>query len=163
MTTWVELNGRTHRVTIDPSGSVTVDGTPIAVDARLVEPGVLSLLLEGRSYRCLAEDLGDGPAVRIDGQRFPYTLADPRSLTGRQGRNGAAEGGAKTLKAPMPGRVVRLLVAAGDHVEAGQGCVVIEAMKMQNELKAPKSGIVTRLSVKVDDVLAANAAILVVE
>lgn len=163
MTTWVEINGKTHRVSIDPDGSVTVDGAPVAVDACTTEPGVLSLLLDGRSYRCLAEDLGDGPAVRVNGQRFAYTLADPRSLTGRQGRNGAAEGGAKTLKAPMPGRVVRLLVSVGDTVESGQGCVVIEAMKMQNELKAPKSGTVARLSVKVDDVVAANAVILVIE
>src|SRR5580704_4644713 len=137
-TAWVNLVGRLHKVTLLADGTVEVDGKPIPADIRVLSNGVASILLtlpDGtiRSFRCIA-DGGDDPAVLIDGQRIPYTVADPRSL--RAVSASATATGPRPLKAPMPGRIVRVLVASGETVPAGQGCVVIEAMKMQNELKA---------------------------
>ena len=92
-------------------------------------------------------------------QEFSARIIDPRVWRGRQ--QGALEAeGRQKIVAPMPGKVIRLLVEAGDSVEAGQGLVVVEAMKMQNEIKSPKSGKVERLlakegqSVNAGDILA---------
>jgi biotin carboxyl carrier protein len=168
-TVWIELDGTTHEVVVsgEPDGSVTVDGTGLQVDARELAPGVLSLLLtlaDGRrqSFRCVDDPAAGDAAVVIDGERFGYAVSDPRSL---RSASGAAAGiaGPRALKSPMPGRILRVLVAAGEMVEAGQGCVVIEAMKMQNELKAPRAGRVTALSVRVGETVAAGAVLLMVE
>jgi len=172
-TTWVNLAGRLHKVVLlaDGTAPVTaqVDGKPIPADIGTLSPGVLSLLLtlpDGttRSFRCIADqgaNDGEAPAVLIDGQRIPYTIADPRSL--RAVSASATHSGPRPLKAPMPGRIVRVLVAPGQTVEAGQGCVVIEAMKMQNELKAPKAGVIARLSATVGETVAAGATLLIIE
>ena len=164
-TTWVNLAGRLHKVVLLADGTAEVDGKPIPADIRTLSAGVASILLthpDGtiRSFRCIA-DPGDDPAVLIDGQRIPYTVADPRSL--RAVSASATATGPRPLKAPMPGRIIRVLVASGETVVAGQGCVVIEAMKMQNELKAPKAGTIARLSATVGETVAAGATLLIIE
>jgi biotin carboxyl carrier protein len=80
----------------------------------------------------------------VGSSRFAVELRDPRSLRSRQ-RAAGDEKGPRKILAPMPGRIVRLLVAENSEVEAGQGIVVVEAMKMQNEIKSPKKGVVTRI------------------
>jgi biotin carboxyl carrier protein len=159
---WIEIAGHRLRVELPQDAPGVVDGIPFAVDLRELERGILSLLwtyADGRtrSFRCSA----DADAVVIDGQRIEYSVYDPRSLRGA-GAAGA-ETGPKPLKAPMPGRIVRVLVAPGDTVAAGHGCVVVEAMKMQNELKAPRAGKIARLAAAVGDTVAAGAVLLVVE
>jgi len=162
MTHWISIDGRLHKVVLTPGTAPEVDGKPIPADIRELSPGVLSILLtlpDGttRSFRCIAE----ADAVLIDGQRIPFSVADPRSL--RAVSATASATGPRPLKAPMPGRIVRVLVSNGEEVAAGEGCVVIEAMKMQNELKAPKSGKVARLSAIVGETVAAGATLLIVE
>ncbi len=159
--TWIELRGRRVKVELG-EGSALVDGIAYGVEGRELEPGVLSLLWTDsqgrtRSFRCVAEE----DAVVVDGERVEYGVWDPRSLRGTAAAGG--ESGPKPLKAPMPGRIVRVLVVAGETVQAGQGCVVVEAMKMQNELKAPKAGVVARLAAVVGETIAAGAVLLVVE
>ncbi len=162
-TLWLNLNGKKQRVDL-PSNLITggidcaIDGRSITADVQLLQPGVLSLLLSGRQYRCIL----DGDAVLIAGQRFPFAVDDPRSLQGRRGA-GAGTEGPRPVKAPMPGRVVRVLLAAGEAVAEGQGIIVIEAMKMQNELKSPKAGRVVRIAVAVDDTVGAGDVLAVVE
>ena len=164
MTVWIEIEGRQRRVELPAEVSeggalkCSVDGTAIEVDARVGEPGVLSLVMDGRQYRCVL----DGDAVIVRGRRFAFAVEDPRSL---RGRHGAGEGasGPRTVKAPMPGRVVRVLVAEGDEVAEHQGVVVIEAMKMQNELKSPKAGRVIRVAVAVDTTVGSGEALVVIE
>jgi biotin carboxyl carrier protein len=159
---YVRLDNKTHAVTLE-HGQITVDGATIAVDLREVQPGVLSILqtLPGgttRSFRALAED----GAVTVNGTRIPYTLSDPRSLRAASASAGG-ETGPRPLKAPMPGRIIRVLVAVGETVTAGQGCVVIEAMKMQNELKAPRAGVVSKLSATPGDTVTPGTTLLVIE
>ena len=105
----------------------------------------MSLMVEGRQWRCVL----DGDAVVVAGRRFPFAVRDPRSLA-RAGCWGGG-GGPRAVRAPMPGRVVRVLVAEGDEVDEQQGVVVIEAMKMQNELRSPKAGRLVRVAVQVGD------------
>ena len=111
------------------------------------EPGVYSVLINGRSYDAHVEDaVGGGMVVVIDGWRFEANVIDPRQWS----RN-AASGGADAIQqviAPMPGKIVRVLVAQGDPVEPGQGVVVVEAMKMQNEMKASRAGAVLTVTAK---------------
>jgi biotin carboxyl carrier protein len=159
---WVEVQGRRLKVELAADGAVFVDGAGYAVDLQELEAGVLSLIWtddagRARSFRCVDDD----SAVVVDGERVEFAIHDPRSL--RAGGAGAAASGPKALKAPMPGRVVRVLVAEGDAVEAGQGCVAIEAMKMQNELKAPKAGMVRKLAARVGETVAAGGVLLVIE
>lgn len=163
MTVWLEIGGRKRRVELPSTVAngmleCVVDGRPLLVDARMVQQGVLSLVVEGRQYRCVR----DGDAVWIGDRRFGFEVSDPRSLQGRRGA-GTGAAGPRAVKAPMPGRVVRVLVAAGEEVAEQQGIVVIEAMKMQNELKSPKTGKVVRLAVGVGDTVGAGDVLAVVE
>ena len=163
MTVWLELEGKRLKVELpaDAFGGVlrcTVDGRALEVNAQALEPGLISLVVEGRQYRCLL----DGDAVIIGGQRFGFAVEDPRSLRGRRG-GGEGAAGPRAVKAPMPGRVVRVLVSEGDEVAEQQGVVVIEAMKMQNELKSPKAGRVVRVAVVVDGTVGAGEVLVVIE
>jgi biotin carboxyl carrier protein len=150
-----------------PHGTPSPDGEPVRrlqVDAVLTEPGVLSLLLEGKSYEVKRETLAGRPGVIIviGARRYPVELRDPRSLRGRQA--GTAEtDGPRTILAPMPGKIVRLLVAEGSVVEGGQGILIIEAMKMQNELKSPKKGVLRKVYAAAGAAVTAGEELAVVE
>ncbi|MBS1820959.1 MAG: acetyl-CoA carboxylase biotin carboxyl carrier protein subunit [Acidobacteria bacterium] len=164
MTVWLDIDGKQRRVELPAEAAAggvlncLVDGKPITVDARFPERGVLSLLVEGRQYRAVL----DGDAVVIAGQRYEFSIEDPRSLRGGRGAGDGAAG-PRTVKAPMPGRVVRVLASVGDEVAEHQGVVVIEAMKMQNELKSPKAGRVVKIAVAVDDTVGSGDALVVIE
>jgi biotin carboxyl carrier protein len=140
----------------------TIDGQAVTAEARLLRPGVLSLILDGRSYRIVLEDAAEDPALYVGSRRVVYRMEDPRSLKSRRARAGAGDG-PKTLKASMPGRVVRVLAAKGEEVKAHQGIVVIEAMKMQNELKSPKDGRIADLRVAPGDTVSAGDVLAVIE
>ena len=122
------------------------DATPLDANVESPEPGVYSVLLDGRSYDALVEDTPTGLVVTIEGHRFELEVRDPRRWS-RKGSGGGA-GAVQSIVSPMPGKVVRVLAAAGDEVAAGQGIVVVEAMKMQNELKSNRKGRVLTVSVK---------------
>lgn len=162
MTVWLEVDGQRRKVELPAAtGGVlecAVDGRPVRADARMLEPGVMSLVVEGRQYRCVL----DGDGVWIGNRRYEFAVDDPRSLQGRRSAGGGTEG-PRAVKAPMPGRVVRVLATVGDEVAEGQGVVVIEAMKMQNELKSPKAGRVARLAVAAGDTVGAGDVLAVVE
>jgi len=125
------------------------------------EPGIYSVLLDGRIYDARVEETPAGLVVVIDGYRFEIEVRDPR----RWSRKDAARGGegVQTLAAPMPGKVVRVLAAPGDVVEAGQGLLVVEAMKMQNEMKASRAGRILSLTVKEGATVAAGEVLATIE
>jgi acetyl/propionyl-CoA carboxylase alpha subunit len=163
VTVWLEVEGKKRRVELpssilDGAMECVVDGNIIAANARMLQPGMMSLVIEGRQYRCVL----DGDGVLIGGRRFTFEVSDPRSLQGRRSA-GAGAAGPRAVKAPMPGRVVRVLTAVGDEVVEQQGVIVIEAMKMQNELKSPKVGKVVRIVVAVGDTVGAGDVLVVVE
>jgi biotin carboxyl carrier protein len=141
-------NGRPHRLELQKSEAgweCRLDGEPVAIDAVVPRPDVLSLLVGGRSYEIKREQTATDLHLWIGSTRFTVEIRDPRSLRSRQQVAGD-EKGPRKIVAPMPGRIVRLLVAEGSSVEAGQGIVVVEAMKMQNEIKSPKKGVVKKIS-----------------
>jgi len=123
----------------------TVDGRRVEADAVRISRGAYSVLIGGRSLEVTVEEAPDGLLLRANRREFHVEIFDPRSW--RRGRGGGIDlEGRQQLFAPMPGKIVRVLVAAGQQVNAGQGLLVIEAMKMQNEICSPKSGTVEKLA-----------------
>ena len=118
------------------------------------EPGSYSVLMDGRVYDASVEETLTGLVVVVQGFRFEIAVRDPRRWS--RGATGGGAEGVQSLAAPMPGKVVRVLVAPGDAVEAGQGIIVVEAMKMQNEMKAAKAGRVLSVSAREGATVAAG-------
>ena len=143
----VIVDGKPHRLELEKTDSgwkCVVDGNAMQVDAVLTRRDVISLIVAGRSYEIKREQTYSDLHMWVGSERFAVELRDPRSFRGR--RDAASEEhGPRKLLAPMPGRVVRVLVEEKSQVEVGQGVVVVEAMKMQNEIKSPKKGIVQKI------------------
>ncbi len=162
MTYEITVDGKPHRLELERAESVwkcRLDGREMVVDAVLARPDVLSLLIEGHSYEIKREQTATDLHLWVGSTRFGVELRDPRSLRSR--RDGVGDdSGPKKLVCPMPGKIVRVLVAEKSEVDAGQGIVVVEAMKMQNEIKSPKKGVVRKIlavpgaNVNAGDVLA---------
>jgi biotin carboxyl carrier protein len=125
-------------------------------------PGVLSLLMEGRSFCCVHVSSPDERTIAVRGQQYRVAVTDPRSLRERRKRSGVGNG-KLVIKASIPGRVARVLVAAGDEVLAQQAILVIEAMKMQNELKAARDGRVAEVRVAAGETVAAGQVLAILE
>lgn len=130
---------------------------PEEADIVEVEPGVYSVIAGTESFEARVT----GDEISIAGYRFSFGIDDPR----RWKRSGHSAGGhgRVAIAAAMPGKVIRVLVAVGDEVVEGQGIVVVEAMKMQNELKAPRNGRVTSIEVKANDSVNAGAVLAAIE
>jgi biotin carboxyl carrier protein len=137
------------------------DSAERAAHVETPEPGVYSVLMDGRSYDAYVEETPAGLVVSIDGFRFEIEARDPR----RWSRKSAGRGGEgiQTIASSMPGKVVRVLVSPGDSVEAGQGIAVVEAMKMQNEMKASRAGKVLSVPAKEGATVAAGEVLATIE
>jgi biotin carboxyl carrier protein len=156
------IDGKSYRLELghaDGRWQCRVDGREVAVDAVLTRGDVLSVLIENKAYEIKREQTAGETHFWVGGARYAAEVRDPRSLRGR--KTGAGDDkGPRKLIAPMPGKVVRVLVAEQSEVQAGQGILVMEAMKMQNEIKSPKKGVVKKIvavagaSVTAGDVLA---------
>jgi biotin carboxyl carrier protein len=142
----IRINGAKRSVDFDLSRKeTTIDGRKIDADAAVISPGVYSILLGGQSFEVTVEKSGEGLLLRTAGREFQMEIIDPRSWRRARGASIELEG-RQEVTAPMPGKIVRVLAAPGQKVEAGQGLLVIEAMKMQNEIRSPKSGTLDRLA-----------------
>jgi biotin carboxyl carrier protein len=144
-----------------------VGGRRYDCEARAVGAGEYLLLHEGRVYECRvapAPGASERGALRISlgGDEYGVTLADPKRLRGALA-GGGHDGGHARIVAPMPGKVVRVLVEQGQEVETGQGIVVVEAMKMQNEMKSPRAGTVVELRVGPGATVSAGDVLAVIE
>jgi acetyl/propionyl-CoA carboxylase alpha subunit len=129
------------------SRSFAINGREREADAVAIAPTLYSILLDGQSFEVhVRESIGGGIVVTIGGREFRLGIEDPRQWQRRRGGAVEAEGRQQVF-ASMPGKVVRLLSRPGQQVQAGQGLLVLEAMKMQNEVRSPKSGLLERLLV----------------
>ncbi len=140
--------------------SVEIDGVQYEVDSHKLEADFYSILTGGRSYEVSVEATRDGYRVRHGAAEQLVTLSDP----GRQAREELADSkGIAAVLSAMPGKVVRVLVTVGDTVEAGQGVMVVEAMKMENEITAPKPGRVSSIAVQPGETVESGTELLVIE
>ena len=137
---------------VDLTGeSITVDGEPAGAAELVALPGtpVRHLLLDGQSTTVVARRSGEGWALHVDGWPMQANVIDERTRAIRAMTNASgAATGPRPVRAPMPGLIVRVEVAVGDRVRAGQPVIAMEAMKMENELKAESDGIVTRIAIE---------------
>jgi biotin carboxyl carrier protein len=164
---YVTVKGNEHVVEISegPEGDIALklDGEPVEADlVTLQADGLHSLLLDGQSREMVLEREGDRTFVGLDGERIEVRVQDEvsRALAAIEG---AKHAGPAEVTAPMPGVVVEVRVAPGDAVTAGQPVVVVEAMKMQNELTAEADGVVKSVAVKAGDAVDGGAVLVVVE
>ncbi|HVM94578.1 MAG TPA: biotin/lipoyl-containing protein [Terriglobales bacterium] len=161
----VIVSGRSHRLELEKTGDswgCRLDGKEVRVDAVIPRRDVLSLLVDGHAYEIKREQTATDLHLWVGSTRFEVELRDPRSLRSRRG-GAADEKGPRKIVAPMPGRVVRVLVAEQVEVEAGQGIVVVEAMKMQNEIKSPKKGVVKKIAAAAGTAVNAGDVLAIVE
>jgi biotin carboxyl carrier protein len=163
-----EITGEKHVLDIKHDGPhvvAEIDGRRYEVEARPSQPGVYLLLADGHVYECRVdhpEAKRELLEVWVGTRAYAVILADPKRLRSAQS-SGSHAGGTAQIVAPMPGKVVRLLVEAGALVEASAGIIVVEAMKMQNELQSPKAGKVTAVNVAAGATVNAGDVLAVVE
>jgi biotin carboxyl carrier protein len=160
----LDIGGKTRKVEIaraDGKLRFLVDGKPLEADAVEVARGIYSILIGGESFEVRTEAAVGKLRVISRGREIFAVFRDPRQWRRRGGAALEAEGRQQII-APMPGKIVRVLVKAGDPVETGQGLLVVEAMKMQNEIRSPKSGKVERLSVVEGQAVNAGEVVAVV-
>ncbi len=160
----IEIAGKNHRVELMHAGERPVwmiDGQLREADATEVSPGVYSILISGKSFEVRIERLGTELRAIAGGRAFKIAISDEREWRRKRGTAVEAEGRQQVL-APMPGKIVRVLVSAGDTVRAGQGLLVVEAMKMQNEIRAPKSGTIDRVRVIEGQTVNAGEVVVIV-
>jgi biotin carboxyl carrier protein len=164
-----ELAGEKHRIEIKRDGtrvSALIDGRSYELEAREQGAGVYLLLAGNRVFECRvdqSEAQRGRMEVHVGGDTHAVTLADPKRLRGAQLTGTQADATAAQIVAPMPGKVVRVLVQQGAQVEAGDGILVVEAMKMQNEMKSPKAGTVTELHAAAGQTVNAGEILAVIE
>lgn len=161
----VNIDGTAYRLELGRKKSAwkcRLNGREVPLDAVLTRANVLSIVIDGTAYEVKRELTPLDQHLWVGSTRYAAEVRDPRSLRSRRQTAGAAAG-AKKLVASMPGKVVRLLVAEKAEVQAGQGVLVVEAMKMQNELKSPKKGIVQRILTAPGAAVNAGDVLVIVE
>jgi biotin carboxyl carrier protein len=155
----------THQLEVLPLGDgrfeVSIDGRARVVDSRETGPGTFSLLIDHATAEVSVLARGDQFAVAVDGRTHRLRLLDERALRQRGGKDVAA--GSREVRAVMPGKVVAVLVQPGATVEPGQGLLVIEAMKMENEIAAPRGGTVQEIRVSPGQAVEAGEILAIVE
>jgi biotin carboxyl carrier protein len=177
----VTVGGKTYRVEIEPGDrtpagpleggiedskgadwKLRLDGRELLVNVAVGGPNVLSLLIAGTSFGVRQEREPERLHIFVRGESHEVSLRDPRSLRNRA-RSGTAEQGPLTVTATMPGKVVRVLARAGEQLSLGQAIVVVEAMKMQNEIRSPKEGVLRELRVEAGSSVNTGEVLAIVE
>ena len=162
------VEGERHEIEIRQDGGklfARVDDHSYELEASEPEPNVFLLKHDGKIFEIFVspnKNANDPYAVRVGSTELEIVFTDPKRLRGTSAEADAV-GGKAEIRTAMPGKVVRVLVAQGSNVQKGDGVMVVEAMKMQNEMKSPKDGIVTAIRVKEGDAVGAGDILLVVE
>ncbi len=163
----VEVDGGSYELEVVRSGSeseYSLAGsheTSGSASVAEVQPGVFSVLVDQKSFTVYVSERDGLLEVWAGGQRHTVSIADARDRPAGNKKTGAD--GPVEIRAQMPGRIIKLLVGAGAAVQTGQGIIVVEAMKMQNEMKSPKDGVVSHLRVQEGDTVAAGETMMVIE
>jgi biotin carboxyl carrier protein len=159
------IDGERIEIELSRSKPTTIEaqvgGRQYRIEAKMVEPGVYWFNWNNRSVEISVVPHGEGYVVSLEGRSADIEIVNARSALRKATQHGHA--GAIDLRAPMPGKIVKVLVSEGAVVQANQGIVVMEAMKMQNEIKAPKNGVVKKVAVKEGAPVNAGDLLAVVE
>ena len=163
-----ETEGNKHEVDIVRDGEriiASFDGRQYDMEASEPEPGVFLFKKDGQIFEASVSPQAksaDTSLVRVKADVHEIRIIDPKKLRGAKGDDADASGKAE-IKTAMPGKVVRILVAEGDAVQKGDGVIVVEAMKMQNEMKSPKDGVIAEIKAAEGDTVSAGDVLVVIE
>ena len=158
------IGDKTYTVEINDDGHVTVDGQTYTIDLEgLSARNLYSLIIDNKSYEAFVENEGDEARVLLRGDLYEAKVADERAVRLAKSAGGTPlSGGDFHLKAPMPGLVVAVPVTDGQAVKKGDILIILESMKMQNELKSPRDGTIQRVKVKGGDIVEQNQVMVTV-
>ena len=163
-----QLHDKDHEINLDLDGDrvkATVDGRPYELELRELSNGEYLLLQHTNVFRCRVEQKQDSRQsfeVFLRGRSSDIKVIDPKRL--RSGQASAAhDSGSAEVVSPMRGKIVRVLVEKGSQVEAGDGIVIVEAMKMQNEMKSPKAGVVVLITAVAGATVSAGDVLALIE
>jgi len=166
-----QLSGTECDVSLSVDGNfatVDLDGRRYDIELRERAPGEYVLLNGVNVHKCRvqrrreSQSIDESFEVVMGGKSYEVLIVDPKRL--RSGQSSTAHhAGAVEIVSPMPGKIVRVLVEAGASVDAGAGVIVVEAMKMQNEMKAPKAGVIVSINAKEGDTVNAGDVLAIIE
>ncbi|MDZ4764283.1 MAG: biotin/lipoyl-containing protein [Chloroflexota bacterium] len=158
------INEREFEIEIDNDGNLRVNGEARAVDFIALGPSLYSILMDNQSHETVIDDLGSGDFdVRVRGRLYSGTVLDERAQVMRTQRGSLAiPSGELSIKSPMPGLIAAIPVTEGQEVKAGQTVIILESMKMQNELKTPRDGVVQRVNVQTGQSVEQNKVLITI-
>jgi biotin carboxyl carrier protein len=168
MKLFAELNNETHEITLEQTSEkvfAEIDGRTYEIEASEPEPNVYLLKYNHQILEIFVspdKKPSEPFQVHVANHNFEIKISDPKRLRGTSAADGAIEGAAE-IKTAMPGKVVRVLVEQGAEVQAGDGIIVVEAMKMQNEMKSPKDGIIKEIRFSEGETVNAGDVLAVIE
>jgi biotin carboxyl carrier protein len=162
-----KLGEQNYTVEIEETGKavyrVSVDGNEFLVDGKKTGRTNYSLIVDNRSFEIEVDNTEDEYRVLVDGRNYRIDLVDERRMRIGGTQSGLDLKGRQNVSVPMPGKIVAVLVGEGDAVDRGQGLVIVEAMKMENEVRSPIAGEVKEIKIKPGDTVEGGAVLLVVE
>ena len=162
-----KLGEQSYSVEIEEIGKslyrVAVDGNEFLVDGKKTGRTNYSLIVDNRSFEIEVDNAEDEYRVLVDGRNYHVSLVDERRVRVGGGQSEIELQGRQKVSVPMPGKVIAVLVSEGDSVERGQGLVIVEAMKMENEVRSPIAGVVKEIKVKPGDAVEGGAVLVIVE
>jgi len=162
-----KLAEQSYTVEIEENGKsvyrVSVDGNEFLVDGKKTGRTNFSLIVDNRSFEIEVDNTEDEYRVLVDGRNYRIHLVDERRVRVGAAQSGQQLQGRQMVSVPMPGKIIAVLAAVGDAVEKGQGLVIVEAMKMENEVRSPISGEVKEIKVKPGDTVEGGALLVIVE
>jgi biotin carboxyl carrier protein len=162
-----KLGDQTYTVEIEETGRsvyrVSVDGNEFVVDGKKTGRTNYSLIVDNRSFEIEVDNTDDEYRVLVDGRNYRIHLVDERRMRVGGAQSGVELEGRQLISVPMPGKVVAVLVSEGDTVEKGQGLVIVEAMKMENEVRSPIAGTVREIKVSAGETVEGGALLMIVE
>jgi len=162
-----KLGEQNYTIDIEEMGKsvyrVAVDGNEFLVDGKKTGRTNYSLIVDNRSFEIEVDHTEDEYRVLVDGRNYHIHLVDERRMLVGGGQSGVQLQGRQKVSVPMPGKVIAVLVSEGDKVEVGQGLVIVEAMKMENEVHSPIAGEVKEIKVKPGDTVEGGAVLIIVE
>lgn len=156
------INDEQYEIEIDNDGGILVNGESRDVDFLNLGGSLYSVITQNRSLEVVIDDEDDKIEVMMEGRLYETQVLDERALLMAQ-RRGGLGGGSGEVHAPMPGLIVKVVVESGQEVTQGQTVVILESMKMQNELKSPIDGTVTSVHVEASQTVDKNALLLEIE
>ncbi|MFQ6102721.1 MAG: acetyl-CoA carboxylase biotin carboxyl carrier protein subunit [Candidatus Glassbacteria bacterium] len=159
MTTSFRLDGKRYDLDISEGKEglfITIDGRSSRVDYHWISEHELSIIIEGKSFIALINRVGSSRSVTIEGEHYLFEMIDEAEEATGLSQDTARD----KLSSPMPGNVIKVKVKAGDEVKKGTSLVIVEAMKMENEIRAPYDSIVRKVLVKEGEVVDAGAPLV---